>query len=110
MTNSSQPHLPESIEARLIDPGLTVPSAIVAAMMSEGYAAVAQVAGGATWEGEELVIDPGLKAHAERMALIWKRASENLQGVSMVRRQYPQSRADPRKGIPCGSRTARPFH
>lgn len=111
MTNSFEPPLPQRLETQLIEPTLTRPKAILAALMSAGYSAIVQVADGAVWEDEpDIVVDPGLRTHATRMALIWKRAAENLQGgLKVVTRPRPRNPADPGKGIPCGFRTDRPI-
>src|SRR5688500_4005388 len=105
MASRSEPlQGPETMATSLIDPRLTRPKAIVAAMMAEGYVAIARVADGAAWEGErDFFIAPGQKSHAARMALIWARAAENLQGERGAPiRPRPRNRDGLGKGSPCG--------
>lgn len=110
MNSSLPPRTPVCQPMLPIDPSLARPGAIVAAMVSAGYAAIALVAGaGVVWEDEaDLVLDPGLAADARRKALIWSRAAENLEGVAVpVRRRCPRSPGDLGKRSPCALRSDR---
>ena len=70
------------VETVLIPDDISRPHAVIAAMMAAGHSAVAAVADGATWEGEEDIgITGSATAHARRMAVIWQRAADHLQGV-----------------------------
>jgi hypothetical protein len=87
---------PAALTTIEIDPALTRPSAIVAAMLGAGHAAIAGAAG-ATWEGEEgLAFAPEVAAHAGRMALLWQRTARHLQyREQRTRRSRPQKPGDP---------------
>jgi hypothetical protein len=51
-------------------------------MMSVAHEAAARVAEGAMWEGdEEILIPPAARAHALRMAAIWRNVADQLQNV-----------------------------
>ncbi len=110
MNSSLPPSAPARRPMLPIDPSLARPGAIVAAMMSAGYAAIALVAAGeAVWEDEaELALDPGLAAGARRRASIWSRAAETLEGgAAPLRKRCPRSPGDPGKGSPCSLRSDR---
>ena len=64
----------------LIDPSLKRPKAMIAAMMAAAHGAAAKVAAGATWEDDQqVVIAPSERAHALRMAQIWRHATTHLE-------------------------------
>lgn len=107
MTENSPPQAPPGFSTLEIDPALTRPKAIVAAMIAAGHAAIARVAAGATWESEwDIVLDSGLEAHAGRMALIWQRTAQHLECQRpRASRLLPHSPAGPERIVRYESRT-----
>lgn len=101
---------PECVDLIEVDSALTRPKAIVAALLAAGHAAIARVADGAVWEEEsDIVIEPTIQAHAERMALIWQRTAQHLQSqqatkASRLLRRIP---AAPERSAPYESRIDR---
>ena len=72
---------PPTFDMLEIDPAYRDRHAIVAALQAAGHRAIAQVAKGAVWECDsDIAIDPSTGEHAERLALIWQRAADHLEG------------------------------
>lgn len=74
-----------------IDEGYTRALSMVMAMMGAAHEAAAMIADGAIWEGDEsILIPPGAKPHALRMAGIWRRAAaQSGDGEAPVNRGEP---------------------
>lgn len=69
------------VDVVLIGDAYVRPESMVAAMMAAAHQAAVRVADGAVWEGDDdIVIPPAAKPHALRMAAIWRRAADHLQG------------------------------
>ena len=62
-----------------IDPRLRDPWAILAGLTASGYEAIAAVASGRLWEGEQIDINPDRREHALAMASIWRRVATSFQ-------------------------------
>lgn len=90
-----------------VDGALTQPSALVAAMLGAGHAAIARIAAGSVWEDETgLVFPPGVEAHAERMALLWQRTARHLQcREGNARQSRAHCSSDPERSGPSEGRT-----
>lgn len=95
----------------LIDDVYGKPESILAAMLAAANRAAALVAEGLEWEGDEsILIPPAAKPHALRMAAIWQRAADHLQGGerSVSRGERSPDRTAPARSARAGSDGARP--
>lgn len=96
----------------LIDEAYVRPDSMVAGMKAAAHEAAGRVAEGMTWEGDEsILIPPAARAHALRMAQIWRQVADQLQdGIGRISGGEPPPDASaPVRSAPARSRACSPL-